>query len=54
MWWWDCSHVCGVGRNSRVRVLLSGWLGIRGLPVSSRGPEPGRGGGTGRSKGVCN
>ena len=49
MWWWDCSHVCGVGRNSRVRVLLSGWLGIRGLLVSSRGPEPGRGGGTGRT-----
>ena len=26
---WDCSHVYDVGRNSRVRDLLSGWLGLR-------------------------
>ena len=26
---WDCSHVCDVGRNSRVRDLLSSWLGLR-------------------------
>ena len=26
---WDCSDVCDVGRNSRVRDLLSGWLGVK-------------------------
>ncbi|KAL6180939.1 hypothetical protein ACLB2K_047597 [Fragaria x ananassa] len=40
---------CGgqaVAGNSRVRGLLSGWLGLRGLLVSSIGLKPGRGGGT--------
>ena len=27
---WDGSHVCDVGRKPRVRVLLLGWLGLRG------------------------
>ena len=32
MWWWDCSHVCDVGRNSsgRVRIKVAGQVALVG------------------------